>query len=68
MSTRTAVSILVIASTTALVSVLASYLYRKQRAQWQEEEEAKGAALHSIIEHFKHLHLEPETTVEEASE
>lgn len=45
------------------------YIYRKKRTQWQADEEEKGhEALHSIIAHFKSLHLDPETTVEEANQ
>lgn len=52
---------------TAIVS-LSYYLYRKKRTQWQQAEEEKGhEALHSIIAHFRELHLDPETTVEEAN-
>jgi len=56
------------ASTAVIVSLAASYVYRKKRTQWQADEEEKGhEALHSIISHFKSLHLDPETTVEEAN-
>ena len=61
-------SLAALAGPTVLISLAASYLYRKKRTQWQEDEEAKGhEALHSIIAHFKSLHLDPETTVEEAN-
>jgi hypothetical protein len=63
-----ALPVAAIASATAIVS-LSYYLYRKKRTQWQQAEEEKGhEALHSIIAHFRELHLDPETTVEEANQ
>lgn len=63
-----ALPVAAIASATAIIS-LSYYLYRKKRTQWQQAEEEKGhEALHSIIAHFRELHLDPETTVEEANQ
>mmetsp|Transcript_18477 Transcript_18477/g.39689 ORF Transcript_18477/g.39689 Transcript_18477/m.39689 type:complete len:370 (-) Transcript_18477:616-1725(-) len=57
-----------VASTLAL-SALFYYANRYRRSRWMSEEErAHGnETTHSVIDHFKSLILDPETTVEEAN-
>eukprot|EP00579_Thalassiosira_antarctica_P028207 CAMPEP_0202021182 /NCGR_PEP_ID=MMETSP0905-20130828/46319_1 /ASSEMBLY_ACC=CAM_ASM_000554 /TAXON_ID=420261 /ORGANISM="Thalassiosira antarctica, Strain CCMP982" /LENGTH=470 /DNA_ID=CAMNT_0048582983 /DNA_START=230 /DNA_END=1642 /DNA_ORIENTATION=+ len=54
---------------TLALSALVYYANRFQRSRWMSEEErAHGHdTTHSVIDHFKSLILDPETTVEEAN-
>lgn len=65
---KSALSVAAVVSTVTAISLASYYLYRKHRTQWQEDEEEKGEEIHSFIAHFKSLHLDPETTVEEANQ
>lgn len=64
-ATATVISI----SSAIALSAALYYTNRIRRSRWMSEEDAKhgNETTHSVIDHFKSLVLDPETTVEEAN-
>ena len=64
----TATLVISISSTFALSTAL-YYTNRIRRSKWMSEEDANHGheTTHSVIDHFKSLVLDPETTVKEAN-
>jgi len=64
-SSATATLVISISSAIALSAAL-YYTNRIRRSRWMSEEDGNETT-HSVIDHFKNLVLDPETTVEEAN-
>ena len=67
-SSKSSAFVVKISSAVITIGFAAWYVNRRRRARWtQKEEEGHRDALPSIIEHFKSLELDYDTTVEEAN-
>lgn len=68
-SSATAATLVISISSTIALSAALYYTNRIRRSKWMSEEDAQhgNETTHSVIDHFKSLVLDPETTVEEAN-